>query len=147
MKHTENHKNYLLCNILHIVKQKILQVKRSTYGDLYGIVNGKFRYQSSSDTLDLSKIRGHVNIHLESHYGIVVLKLPDEDFSTTSTTGWWDFENKYYPYFPKLKTNFLTIGHFAKNHWKEGLTIGSVVWTFFKEIGILAVPLNKFYRI
>ena len=122
------------------MKQKILQVKRSKYGDLYGIVNGKFRYQSSSDTLDLSKIRGHVNIHLESHYGIVVLKLPDEDFSTTSTTGWWDFENKYYPYFPKLKTNFLTIGHFAKNHWKEGLTIGSVVWTFFKEIGILAVP-------
>jgi len=129
------------------LKQKIIEVKRSKYGDLYGLVNGKFRFQSSSSEMDMSKIRGHVNINLESHYGTVYLKLPDYTFSTTQATGWWDLGQVYYPYFPNLKSNFFSFGLFVRNHWRDGLAIGTIIWAVFKELGILAIPTTRFFKL
>jgi len=131
--------------LLTLLKQKIIKIKRSKYGDWYGMVNGKFKYQDPN-AINLKGIKGHININVESSFGTVVLKLPEHDFTST-LTGEFDFGQCYYPYFSDFTKYLNMITLFTKNHWKEGLTIGSVVWTFFKEIGILAVPLNKFYRI
>jgi len=126
-------------------KLKTIEIKRSKYGDIYALVNGKLRYQSPTETLDLHKIKGTINVKLESHYGDVTLLLPDGDFTTTQLTGWWDLGVVNYPYFPNLRIFANNLGSFALQHWKDGLIIASSVMGILKTVGILAYPQRKLF--
>jgi len=133
-----------------INKLKIIEIKRSRHGDLYGLVDGKVKYQSSTNTINIGRPKGNISVRFKpvfSFDAIKVIRGSDCILTTTEgVSGQYYSEGIYYPYVPNLQVNFITFGHFIKNHWKEGLTIGTTVWTFFREFGILAIPTTRFFK-
>ena len=70
-----------------VVDPKVIEIKRSKYGDLLGLVNGRIRYQSDGNTIDLRRTFGKYVIEIPSISGddYVHLKFRKGEFSITGT--------------------------------------------------------------
>ena len=131
------------------MKQNFIQFKRSIYGDWYGIVNGRIKYQSPSNIIKIGRLRGNARIELESLLPTseqVKILSGSKCLLTTGEwlTEWFDSGSMCFSYFPDLKPYLLKTGLFLKNHWDKGLTIGRTVWEVFKELGIMAYHQRNF---
>lgn len=132
------------------MKLKTIRIKRSQYGDLYGLVNGRTKYQSSTDTINIGKLRGQVLLQVEQETPKAInVTSNSESFLSTieGVTGEFSSGNMAFPYFPNLKTNFIIVAHFVKNYWDKGLTIGTTIFEVLKQLNILAISSTKFYRL
>ena len=129
--------------VSQITKLKILEIKRSNYGDIYGLINGRVKYQNANNTVDLGRSSNKFVYNVEKDIGLLRFKFPDRTFTLKA-------ENFYSltpePTTSLLRLNLIKMGFFAKNHWRDGLSIGGILYTFLKEIGVFVYPIQKGFK-
>jgi len=107
---------------------KSIKFVRSPYGGFDGWVNGKLRYSTDDDIIDLSKISKKAKIIIESHYGTVGWIQPDMAPFTTTCTGTFDFGIPVYkPFLTHVLENFQIIISVIHDNWKTVLQIAGSI--------------------
>jgi len=121
---------------------KTIKFVRSPYGGFDGWINGKLRYSTDDDVIDISKISKKAKIIIESHFGTVGWTNDDMTTTTTSSTGTFDFGTpEYTPFLRHVLENFQIIISVIHDNWKTVLQItGSIagILSALRTFGILA---------
>lgn len=121
---------------------KTVKFVRSPYGGFDGWVNGKLRYDSHDDIINLSSVPKNSRIIIESHYGTVGWKQSGMAIVTTTATGLFDFgAPDYEPLFSRVFNNFQYITIVNRNNWRTIIEVTrdvTAILASFKILGILA---------
>jgi len=107
-----------------------MEIQHSKYGDVYGLVDGRLKYQNSDNVVDLGRNYAKFIYRYAMNGRTIKIQLGEPDRFVTTTD---------YPPFPKVITcdyqpaysfehsrfvvALIMIGKFGKRHWKDGLAI------------------------
>ena len=106
---------------------KVIQIIPSKYGGLDGWVNGKLKYSSNNNEIEIGRLHGHWCIENFSA-GTIIAKTKEgkREVMVIGTSGTVESIPPSLKY--AVVSNFQNIYKFLNLHWKEGLGItGSVV--------------------